>query len=99
MKLLMRYIRYAKLKILNYICFVTKMIIMDLQLRKYNFIQELVNVEEESVIEALELVLKREKEQHEEISNAQRKELDQRLQSYKNNPDDILDWEAVKNDW
>jgi len=75
------------------------MIIMDLQLRKYNFIQELVNVEEESVIEALELVLKREKEQHEEISNAQRKELDQRLQSYKNNPDDILDWEAVKNDW
>jgi len=75
------------------------MIIMDLQLRKYNFIQELVNVEEESVIEALELVLKREKEQHEEISNAQRKELDQRLQSYKNNPDDILDWETVKNDW
>jgi len=72
---------------------------MDLQLRKYNFIQELVNVEEESVIEALELVLKREKEQHEEISNAQRKELDQRLQSYKNNPDDILDWETVKNDW
>jgi len=72
---------------------------MDLQLRKYNFIQELVHVEKESVIEALELVLKREKEQLEDISTAHKKELDHRLESYKKNPDDALDWENVKNDW
>lgn len=72
---------------------------MDLQLRKYNFIQELVHVEKESVIDALERVLKQEREQHEEVSTAHKKELDQRLESYKNNPDDVLDWETVKNDW
>jgi len=71
---------------------------MDLQLRKYKFIQELVHVEKESVIEALENVLKREKEKNEEIPSAHKKELDHRLESYKKNPDDVLDWEAVKND-
>lgn len=73
--------------------------IMDLQLRKYNFIQELVHVENESVIMALERVLKQEKEQHEEISTTQKKELDHRLENYKKNPDNVLDWEAVKKDW
>lgn len=72
---------------------------MDLQQRKYNFIQELVHVEKESVIDALERVLKQEREQHEEVSTAHKKELDHRLESYKNNPDDVLDWETVKNDW
>ena len=72
---------------------------MDLQLRKYNFIQELIHVEKESVIEALEHVLKREKERHEEIPTAHKKELNHRLESYKNNPDNLLDWETVKNDW
>jgi len=72
---------------------------MDLQLRKYKFIQALVHVENESVIEALERVLKQEKEKHEELSSAHKKELDRRLENFKNNPDDVLDWEAVKNDW
>lgn len=73
--------------------------IMDLQLRKYNFIKELVHVENESVIMALERVLKQEKEQHEEISTTQKKELEHRLKNYKKNPDNVLDWEAVKKDW
>ncbi len=73
--------------------------IMDLQLRKYNFIKELVHVENESVIMALERVLKQEKEQHKEISTTQKKELDHRLENYKKNPDNVLDWEAVKKDW
>lgn len=73
--------------------------IMDLQLRKYNFIKELVHVENESVIMALERVLKQEKEQHEEISTTLKKELDHRLENYKKNPDNVLDWEAVKKDW
>jgi predicted secreted Zn-dependent protease len=72
---------------------------MDLQLRKYKFIQELVHVENESIIDALERVLKRAKEQHEDISTAHKKELDHRLESYTNNPDDVLDWETLKNDW
>jgi predicted secreted Zn-dependent protease len=72
---------------------------MDLATRKYNFIQELVNIDKESIIDALEQVLKREKEEHQEISTAHKKELDQRLESYRNNPQDLLDWEDVKKDW
>jgi hypothetical protein len=72
---------------------------MDLQLRKYNFIQELVHIENESVIDALERVLKHEKEQYKEISSVHQKELDRRFESYKNNPEDLLEWEHVKNDW
>ncbi len=72
---------------------------MDLQLRKYNFIQELVLVEEESVIDALERVLKQEKDKHKNLSSIHKKELDNRLQSYKDNPDNVLDWETLKKDW
>lgn len=72
---------------------------MDLSIRKYNFIQKIINVDKESVILALEQVLKRENELNMEISEAHKKELDNRLVSYKNNPTDILDWENVKNDW
>ncbi|SEC76045.1 Putative addiction module component [Tenacibaculum sp. MAR_2009_124] len=50
-------------------------------------------------MDALERVLKREKEAHQEISTAHKKELDNRLESYKNNPSDLLDWDTVKNDW
>ena len=71
---------------------------MDLEARKYNLIQELFSIKKESVIDALERVLKEEKEQH-KISTAQKKELDRRLESYKKNPDDVLDWETIKNDW
>jgi len=82
-----------------YICYIKDIEDMDLEVRKYNFIQELFSVKKESVIDALERVLKQEKEQHEEISTTDKKELGRRLESYKKNPDDVLDWEAVKNDW
>ncbi|RAV29305.1 addiction module protein [Sinomicrobium soli] len=72
---------------------------MDLEVRKYHFIQELFNVDKESIMDVLERALKREKEQHQEIPTAHKKELDNRLESYKNNPDDVLDWEAVKGNW
>lgn len=72
---------------------------MDLAKRKYNLIREFVKVDKESVIEALELVLKQEKEAQEEISIVNAKELDQRLESYQNNPDELVDWENVKKDW
>jgi len=73
---------------------------MDLQIRKYNFIRELVHVEKESVIEALESVLKQEKQRQEkEISITNKQVLDRRLGNYEKNPDDLLDWETVKKDW
>ena len=73
--------------------------IMDLTTRKYNFIQELINVDKESILDALEKVLKQKKEENQELSDEIKQELDSRLASYHNNPDDVLDWEEVKNDW
>lgn len=73
--------------------------VMDLETRKYHFIQELFSIKKESIIDALERVLKQEKEEHQEISTDHKKELDNRLESYRNNPNDVLDWKDVKNDW
>ena len=72
---------------------------MDLESRKYHFIQELFSIDRDSVMDSLERVLKKEKEEYQEISAANKKTLDERLESYKNNPDDLLDWGDVKNDW
>ena len=72
---------------------------MDLDARKYHFIQELFSVDSERILDTLERVLKFEKEKQQEISTENKKELDNRLESYKNNPKDVLDWEDVKRDW
>ena len=72
---------------------------MDLATRKYHFIQELINVDKESVLETLEKILKQNKEENQKLSDEIKQELDSRLASYRNNPDDVLDWEEVKNDW
>lgn len=72
---------------------------MDLEARKYNFIQELFSIDEESIMATLERVLKQEKEENQKVSATHKKELDSRLESYKNNPDDLLDWKDVKHDW
>ncbi|MCG2431923.1 MULTISPECIES: addiction module protein [Aequorivita] len=72
---------------------------MDLKTRKYNFIQELFKIDKEKVMTALERVLKQEIEEQLEISKAHKKELDSRLKSFKDNPEDVLDWEEVKRDW
>ena len=73
--------------------------IMDLEARKYNFIQELFSIDKEAIMTTLERVLKQEKEENQEVSAVHKKELDSRLESYKNNPDNVLDWEDVKRDW
>ena len=72
---------------------------MDLEARKYNFIQELFSIDKEAVMTTLERVLKQEKEKNQEVSPIHKKELDNRLESYKNNSDNVLDWEDVKGDW
>ena len=72
---------------------------MDLQARKYNFMEQIFAIDKESILDALEQTLKQKKEEVQEVSIATKKILDQRLESYKNNPDDLLNWEDVKNDW
>jgi hypothetical protein len=72
---------------------------MDLEVRKYNFIQELFSIDKDKIMTTLERVLKQEKEEHQEISAKNKKELDSRFESYKKNPNDVLDWKDVKNDW
>ena len=71
----------------------------DLSARKYQFIEELMSIEDANIMEALERVLKQEKEKQPSISSAQKKELDQRLKKYSKNPDDLLDWPEVKKTW
>ncbi len=75
---------------------------MDLATRKYNFIRELIDIDKESIIEALERVLKQireEEEEEETLDDTLKQELDNRLSAYQDNPEDLLDWENVKNDW
>ncbi|MCL6461883.1 MAG: addiction module protein [Flavobacterium micromati] len=72
---------------------------MDLETRKYNFIQELFSIDKETIMTPSEFVLKQEKEKNQEVSPAHKKELDSRLDSYKDNPEDVLDWEDVKSNW
>ena len=69
---------------------------MNLEARKYHLIQELFNIDKESVIDTLERVLKSEKEESQEISVENKKELDNRLKNYRENPNDVLDWDDVK---
>lgn len=72
---------------------------MDLTARKYSLIQELIDVDKESILDALEKVSKQKKEETQEISDEIKQELDARLTSYQKNPNDLLDWETVKNNW
>lgn len=72
---------------------------MDLEARKYHFIQELFAIEKTSVMDVLERVLKKAKEEHQGISSSDKTLLDARLDSYKDNPDAALNWEDVKQDW
>lgn len=72
---------------------------MDLETRKYHFIKELLSIDRESVLDALEQVLKTEKEEQQELSKFKKQQLDERLESYKKNPEKVLDWETFKKEW
>ena len=72
---------------------------MNLETRKYNLIKRLFNVHSEEIVGALELVLEQHKEEGNKSSISHKKILDDRLQTYKDNPENILDWNDVKNDW
>ncbi len=72
---------------------------MDLDVRKYKFIKELLSVESEVIMEKLERVLDHENDQTHELSSEHKVELDRRLKAYQDKPQDILHWEEVKKDW
>ena len=71
---------------------------MDLSARKYSFIEEIFNVEE-ATFEKLEKVLKKDKLDKIGVPSEHQEELDKRLESYRENPQDLLDWEELKKDW
>ena len=50
-------------------------------------------------MDALERILKLEKESQQQITADQRKELDKRIKIYSENPEDLLDWEKEKQAW
>ncbi len=58
-----------------------------------------MSIEDANVMEALERVIRQEKEKNTPVSSAQKKELDRRLKKYSENPDDLLDWTEVNKNW
>jgi Putative addiction module component len=71
---------------------------MDLATRKYNFIEEIFNLEKDT-FERLEKFLKKERIEKTEVPAEHKIELDKRLKEFKNNPEDLLDWDKIKEEW
>jgi hypothetical protein len=71
---------------------------MDLAARKYNFIEEIFNVENET-FEKLEKILKKDKIEKTGVSLEHKVELNKRSGDYKDNPQDLLDWDKIKDEW
>ena len=72
--------------------------IEDLSDRKYSFIEEIFNVGNDT-FEKLEKILKKEKLNKIGVPSEHQDELDKRLEAYRQNPKDLLDWDKVKKDW
>jgi hypothetical protein len=82
-----------------YICSISKnFIIMDLAARKYSFIEEIFNVENDT-FEKLEKILKQDKIEKIGVPTEHKVVLDERLEAYKKNPQELLDWDEIKNEW
>ncbi len=71
---------------------------MDIATRKYNFIQEVFSIENET-FEKLEKILKKEKAGKTNIPLEHKIELEKRLDAYKKDPDNVLSWSDVKEKW
>ena len=67
---------------------------MDLATRKYNFIQEVFSIENE-IFEKLE----KEKTEKHEIPLDHKLELEKRLEEYRKNPENVLNWSDLKEKW
>ncbi|MDD5149015.1 MAG: hypothetical protein PHC28_00845 [Flavobacterium sp.] len=71
---------------------------VDLSVRKYSFIEEIFKVEIDT-FEKLEKILKKEKLNKIGVPSEHKGELDKRLESYRKNTQDLLDWDQVKKEW
>lgn len=71
---------------------------MDIATRKYNFIQEVFSIENET-FEKLEKILKEEMAEKTKIPLEHKVELEKRLDAYKKDPDNVLNWSDVKEKW
>ena len=64
---------------------------------KYTTIEDLEK--EIDALEELEKILQKYKLNKLGVPSEHKDELDKRLESYRENPQDLLDWDAVKKDW
>ena len=64
---------------------------------KYTTIEELEK--ENDTLEKLEKILKKYKQKKIGFPSEHKDELDKRLEAYRENPQDLLDWDTVKKDW
>ncbi len=71
---------------------------MDLSARKYSFIEEIFNIENDT-FERLEKILKKANVDKIEISSEHKEVLNKRLETYRKNPQNLLDWDELKNEW
>jgi Putative addiction module component len=71
---------------------------MDLATRKYSFIEEIFSVENDT-FEKLKKILKKDELEKIGVPSEHKVELARRLEDYRKNPQDLLDWEEIKNDW
>ena len=65
--------------------------------RKYTTIEDLEI--EEYTLQKLENILKKYKLDKLGVPSEHKDELDKRLETYRENPQDLLDWDAVKKEW
>ncbi|MEQ8244535.1 addiction module protein [Fulvivirga sp.] len=68
---------------------------MDIQTIKVDLIHWLTELQDRSVLEQLQLL---KFQQETQLSDAHKALLDERIASYKNDPNDVLDWEEVMKD-
>ncbi len=64
---------------------------------KYTTIEDLEK--EIDTLEEIEKILQKYKLDKIDVPTEHKKELDKRLEAYRKNPQDLLDWDAVKKDW
>ncbi|WP_420399845.1 hypothetical protein [Flagellimonas sp.] len=75
-----------------------RQLLMDINLRKYNFIQRLITIKNEKAMDILEQTLDKLIDHNYHITEENLNLLNERLESYLNNPDDLMDWETSNKD-
>ena len=72
---------------------------LDLRQNVLDYINNKADIRFLRLVNALAKSYQEEESECQEISAENKKELNNRLDSYKNNPNDLLEWDNVKQDW